>query len=222
MPDDEYQEQRYRLVQDIEACNNPSAPLNFQSWKEAVSSGVRRHRGPDRNSRDASRTPRFDWKVVIADYLEASYFMTNFSYRDDAEVIESEALLLGVESSGFLGLSASASSFADIRQLHDILDGYFSKSIDRADKRLSELEKEVSQLRDEVRFLRTSQNEQARGPKFELNRRDNSYEIESLQKDIKRLLTAAALCDAKGDFYGAGSYRGEVTKIESKLRALGA
>lgn len=220
MPDDDYQREKDRLVRDIQSWGNPVVPRDKQSWDDGfqtIDAGNDRRVDRINHLFDSSRIAHFDWKGVIADYLEAAYQAEPVSYANREDGIDAEAARLGVEVSDPLGVSASARALVDVREIHRTLFGQSGIKRDILD-----LRREVEQLRAELKSRREPSTRSTHAPEVEQRGHQNAYEIEALQKDLQRLLTAAALSDAQGDAYWAGSHRGEAAKIESKLRALGA
>jgi hypothetical protein len=218
MPDDDYQREKDRLVRDIQSWGNPVVQRNKKAWEADCSFSKGQGRENDRFEflMAAPRTPEFDWKGAVADFLEVAFYSQG--YMSERDVIETEAAQLGVEVSDPLGFSGSARALLEIRHLRRTL----MSDAGNPYTFIWKMQEEIRELRDELGSLRASQSQPTRGPKIDQSEHQNTYEIESLQKDLQRLLTAAALSDAQGDAYWAGSHRGEAAKIESKLRALGA
>jgi hypothetical protein len=218
MPDDDYQREKDRLVRDIQSWGNPVVQRDKKAWEadRSYAKGQEREDGRCEFLMGATRSSEFDWKGAVADLLEVAFYSQ--SYPFEREVIETEAAHLGVEVSDPLGFSGTAQALLEIRNLRRTL----MSDAGNPYTSIWKLEDDIRELRDELGSLRASLSQPTRGPNIEQSRRENINEIESLQKDLQRLLTAAALSEAKGDAYWAGSHRGEAAKIESKLRALGA
>ena len=219
MPDDDYQREKERLVKDIVAWGNPVVPRDKKAWEadRVDLQAVERKNGRVEYLLYAARSSGFNWKGAVADLLEVAF--NSQSYNLENNVIEAEASQLGVEVSDPLGSSGGTTrALMEIRELQRrLMSGPHSPFT-----YIERMRGELKELRDELDSLRASLSQPTHAPAFHQSRNENAHEIASLQKDLQRLLAAAALAEAKGDAYWAGSHRGEAAKIESKLRALGA
>lgn len=218
MPDDDYQREKARLVSNLLAIGSRTIPLDIDKWDDGFSPNLESSKlqwGPEEF--DACERMPFDWKAVISNFLESAYRTSHITYFESHDGnIKTEAVKLGIETESQKTLSGTANSLMEHAYARrQIMELKF------AIEQIDDLRAEVRQLREAV-AARSSSRADNRVINSEPSKNSHSGEIETLQKDMQRLLTAAALCDAKGDFYGAGSHRGAVAKIESKLRALGA
>jgi hypothetical protein len=216
MPDDDYQREKARLVSDLVTIGSRTIPLDIEKWhSDGFSPNLESSKlqwGPE--DFDISERMPFDWKAIISNFLESAYRSSHITYFESHDRnIKTEAVKLGIETESQKSLSGTANSLME--------HAYARRQIMELKFAIDDLRAEVRQLRKAV-AARSSSRADIRVTNTEPSKNSRSGEIESLQKDMQRLLTAAALCDAKGDFYGAGSHRGAVAKIESKLRALGA
>ena len=214
MPDEEYELQRERLT---------SLIANSKWTSEAIVDGdlVYQEHG-------------FDWRIIITDFLNRivdlatsreTYNMLDGPLDDSLEATFDEFPNFKIFDSD-----------AQLARVRAIEDGPLSHlsfvTMEVAALRRSEysMRNEIIELRRQLTSLKSdiidSQNaspaSSVSAPSERFKHTANSTQIRDLQEQMARCLKFAAMYDAKGDSYAAGSHRGEAARLESKLRALGA
>lgn len=221
MPDDAYERERERLV----------LLLRSDNWSVKLHGGRRwKNKGsifhlPDPTDDLDTVSPKeqvkttFDWRVLVADLLQAAYEEPS----EDVEYIESEMCHLQVRphrdckqtTTASLLLSRSRSSSNDI----DRLQGPHGP--------IEALRSEIEELREEVRKLR-QRDATGRGSPEPSVKRDipiaapNAAEIAQLQEELAQCHMNAIRLEGEGEHFFAGDWRGKAAALESRLRALGA
>jgi hypothetical protein len=211
MPDDDYQQEKDRLVADILAIGSETMTLNLEAWRDPEYLDITRV-PPDVPLKPNAKT--FDWRSVISNLLESAH-KGGWNFQEE---IEAEAEVLGVQAAHLNQLSAGA------HNLHKL----FHMGV-KFDYLIGESRKEIRELRAEVQHLKKTASERSEyAPAYnevetvQPRRNADLQQIDELQTQMARLLSYAAQYEAKGNTFAAGQHRAEAAKLESKLRALGA
>lgn len=219
MPDEDYQIEKQRLVQELSERSGLAGPLDIESWDEFRRRGDLDDQQLFNRITNAIETEsdQFEWRGVISDFLESAYYASCWIRGMNDEEILSEARRLGVQTATpFVSFGAIPLLIKEISHLR--------REIARTAKKLSNFESlsdEIESLKHEIEALNSGE------PRVRPDANDSlepnrSAEVDDLQRRMARCLTFAAQYDARGDSHAAGKHRGEAARIESQLRALGA
>lgn len=207
MPTETFEVERARLVELITRDGWTTSPLNLDAWIRSAEEpyDLDLTKVSILGSFDARP---FDWRAVIADFLKATYRDANW------DKVREEICRLGVEADYEGGLSVST--------LH--MEKWRARSMALEQQR--EMRDEIETLKEDVRQLRQTLASVAMRAEPSIsdttNSRSNSAEIEALQAEIQSYRWAAGDAEARGDHSSASRLFGQVEKLHSKLRALGA
>lgn len=214
MPDDIYQREKERLVGDVIAYGSRTKALNLADWERHPDT----EKWPILHEDDMSDRMPFDWRAVIANFLESAHMSADWLRWANSGDIATEAKKLGVDNEYRDYLTASSVGISELglinRSICDL--EYDTKS------EISGLRQEIQQLRSELSSRIHDVRLDMRAPVSVSSKAKNADEIESLQRQMAQCLSFAAQHEAKGESYAAGQLKGQAAKLESKLRALGA
>lgn len=211
MPDDIYQREKERLVGDVIAYGSRTKPFDLADWS-------RDHHPKHSNifESDISKRMPFDWRSVIANFLESAQISELWLY--DESIIVEEAKRLGADSEYREYLTSSSTGFFQLEFLNRVI--YHLQESTKSE--ISDLRQEIRQLKSELSSRIKEIRLDNRAPVSVSSKVANAEEIESLQRQMAQCLSFAAQHEAKGESYAAGQLKGQAAKLESKLRALGA
>ncbi len=202
IPDDEYNLQRQRMVDEVTKIK----------WIG----------NPDGND-DRDNVPfsdnEFDWRIIIDDFLtrlnDLSYVAPN-DIKLNLYVAIQEQCRLNIFRPESAPLSVSSLI------LKEAAEQRAAQSAMRAE--ISKLQNQMDSMKAELGRMRThnaSADMRSSHPNVRKSTA-NRDEIRSLQEQMARCLQFATIHEAKGESIAAGNLRGEAARLESKLRALGA
>lgn len=147
MPTDIYETERDRLVELISRQQDWTAsPLNIEQWKDAATNkkvDMERVRFTLTDEVDESEaSPDFDWRVMVADYLEAAFDV-------DQDTAEKELDHLGVQPTYRENRSGFSHYHGQIEFLRRVAFKFQADS----DNLRKEFHTEIGMLRAEIRRL---------------------------------------------------------------------
>lgn len=202
IPDDEYNLQRQRMVDEVTKIKWIGNPDGYDD----------RDNGPFSEN-------EFDWRIVIDDFLRHLNDLSevaNIDIKLDLWVAITERFRLNVFRPERAPLSVSS------LVLKEAAEQRAAQAAMRAE--IGKLQNQMDSMKAELGRMRT-QNANADMRSSSPNVRKSSAnrdEIRSLQEQMARCLQFATIHEAKGESIAAGNLRGEAARLESKLRALGA